>query len=398
MNHPKNLGVGTCNISDQAKKYVAEVLASNRLTYGPFSQKFEKLFARAHGCSFAVFLNSGTSALRVALGALKEKYGWQDGDEVIIPSITFIADYNVIVSNRLTPVFCDVHPREYNLDPSLIEAKITPRTRAILPTHLFGMAADMGAIMDIARRHNLRVVEDACESSFAAYNGKPIGTFGDISCFSTYQAHILTTGVGGFALTNDQELAVILRSLVNHGRDNIYMQIDDDENKNENEMKEIIGKRFTFIRPGYSFRATEMEAAIGVAAMETIDEELARRAEVAQKLMHILAPYEALLQLPYVPEGRRHVFMMFPIVIREGAEINRQKLLTHLEMNGIETRLMLPLTNQPFIQEKHGDLSTAFPIAHHINMNGFYIGCHSSMKEEELAYIQKTLDSFFVAI
>lgn len=392
-----SVGVGTCNLSAKAKKYVRQALDSNRLTYGPFSQKFEKLFARAHGCRFAVFLNSGTSALRIALAALKEAHGWKDGDEVIIPSCTFIADYNVIVSNRLTPVFCDIHPKEYNLDPTLLDAAITKKTRAIIPTHLFGMPASMSKIMAIARRRNLRVIEDACEASFAAYGGKPVGSFGDIGCFSTYQAHILTTGVGGFTLTNDKELAVILRSLANHGRDNIYMQIDDDKNKNEIEMKEIIGKRFTFVRPGYSFRATELEAAIGVAAMETIRTELKRRSAIAHVLIRSLSAYKKFLQLPTIPAGRTHVFMMFPIVIRDAA-INREKLLTHLEMHGIETRLMLPLINQPFVRAAHGDLSQAFPVADHINKNGFYIGCHSGMKHRELRHIEKTFASFFASV
>ncbi len=392
-----NIGVGTCNVSARAKKNVLRALESNRLTYGPFSKQFEKQFARAHGCSFAIFMNSGTSALRVSLAALKEKYHWKDGDEIIIPSITFIADYNVIVSNRLTPVFCDVHPREYNLDPACLEAKITSKTRAIIPTHLFGMAADMKKIMLIARRRKLRVIEDACEASFAGYNGKPVGSFGDTGCFSTYQAHILTTGVGGFALTNDRELAVILRSLVNHGRDNIYMQIDDDKNKNAKQMKEIIGRRFSFVRPGYSFRATELEAAIGIAAMETIGKELKQRHDIAQKLITILSPYKKYLQLPSIPAGRKHVFMMFPLVITDPA-IDREKLLAHLETNGIETRFMLPLTNQPFIMEEHGDLSRDFPVAHHINANGFYIGCHSGVKRAELAHIRKTFASFFASV
>jgi dTDP-4-amino-4,6-dideoxygalactose transaminase len=397
QNHMKTIGVGTCNISAAAKKNVLRVLESNRLTYGPFSQQFEQLFGSAHDCDFAVFVNSGTSALRIALAALKEKYGWKDGDEVIIPSLTFIADYNVIVSNRLTPVFCDVHSREYVMDPDLLEKRITAKTRAIMPTHLFGLSADMRPLLRIAKKHNLRVVEDACEASFTEYRGKPVGAFGDISCFSTYQAHILTTGVGGFALTNDQELAVLLRSLANHGRDNIYIQIDDDKNKSEQEMQEIIGRRFSFVRPGFSFRATELEAAIGVAEMKTIQKELARRRAVAQSLTRILTPYKNHLQLPIIPKGRRHVFMMYPIVVRNPA-IRRDDLLKHLELNGIETRFMLPMTNQPFVQKIHGDLSHEFPVADFINKNGFYIGSHSDMRRPELDRIRKTFHSFFASV
>ncbi len=392
----QTIGVGTCNVSDLAKRYVREVLDSNRLTYGPFSKKFEQMFASAHGCKFAVFLNSGTSALRIAVAALKEKYGWADGDEVLLPSITFIADLNVVTNNRLTPVFVDVHPKEYNMDPGKIEAKITTRTRCILPTHLFGLSADMESIMAIAKKHSLRVIEDGCEASFAAYRGKPVGSFGDISCFSTYQAHILTTGVGGFAATNDPELAVILRSLANHGRDGIYMQIDDDNNKTNDELREIISRRFTFVRPGYSFRATEMEAAVGVADMEDgLEDALRIRRDNALALIDVLTPFADTLQLPTWPNEDKHVFMMFPVVVKDASKVSRDALINYLEQYNIETRMMLPLINQPFVIKQYGNLGPELPVADHINKNGFYIGCHTGMTSDDFAYIGRVFRQFF---
>lgn len=392
----QTIGVGTCRVTDLAKRYVREVLDSNRLTYGPFSKRFEQLFAAAHGCKFAVFLNSGTSALRIAVAALKEKYGWADGDEILLPSLTFIADLNVVTHNRLTPVFVDVHSEEYNMDPARIEAKITSRTRCILPTHLFGLSADMDRIMAIAKKYDLRVIEDGCEASFAAYKGKPVGSFGEVSCFSTYQAHILTTGVGGFATTNDPELAVILRSLANHGRDGIYMQIDDDNNKTGDELREIISRRFTFIRPGYSFRATEMEAAVGVADMEEgLEAALRTRRDNALALIEALRPFSQALQLPTWPAESSHVFMMFPIVVKDSTKVSRDALIQYLEEYNIETRMMLPLINQPFVMKQFGDLSAELPVADHVNKNGFYIGCHPGITKEDVAYIGGVFQQFF---
>ena len=393
----QQIGVGTCVISPRAKEYVNKVLDSNRLTYGPFSQQFERAMAEAHQAKYAILVNSGTSALRIAVGALKEKYGWADGDEIILPSITFVSDVNVVTSNRLTPVLADIHPREYNLDPTKIEAKITPRTRAVLPTHLFGMAADMDPIMEIAKRHHLRIIEDACEATFARYRDKSVGAFSDVACWSTYQAHVLTTGVGGLATTSDPELAVLLRSLANHGRDGIYMQIDDDKGKSADEMKQIIQRRFSFIRPGYSYRVTEMEAAIGLAEMEDNipESQIALRQRNAELLMNILAPFADALQVPTVPADRYHVFMMFPIVVKDPNRVSRDELINHLEAYNIETRMMLPLINQPFFIQAFGDLATQYPVAHHINNNGFYIGCHPSITAADIEYIREVFDLFF---
>ena len=386
---PTQIGVGTCELSPRVKEYVNKALDTNRLSYGPFTKTLEAEFAKAHNAKFAIFVNSGTSALRISLAALKEFYKWEDGDEVIIPSITFVSDVNVVTHNRLTPVFVDVDPKTYNIDPEKIAEKITSKTKAILPTHLCGLASDMEKIMEIAGKHDLRVIEDACESSFAAIKGKPVGSFGDIGCYSTYQAHIMATGVGGFATTNNPELAVILRSLANHGRDGIYMQIDDDKGKSSDELKQIVNRRFSFVRPGYSFRATEMEAAIGLAQMEDgIEDEISKRQSNAKKLIEVLSKYEQ-LQLPSWGEDYKHVFMMFPILINKDSGINRDDFAHYLELHNIETRHILPLINQPFVIEAFGDMTDEHPVADHINKNGFYIGCHPSLREDEIEYIDK---------
>src|SRR5208282_5840813 len=182
----RQISVGGLKFGPREKKYLQQVIRSNRISYGPFSQKFEQHFAKAHGCRFGVFCNSGTSALHIALAALKERHGWQDDDEVLVPAVTFVATANIVFHNRMRPVFVDVDRATYNMDPALIEEKITPRTRAIIPVHLTGLPCDMDPILDIAARRNLRVIEDSCETVFGDYHGRKVGSMGDIGCFSTY--------------------------------------------------------------------------------------------------------------------------------------------------------------------------------------------------------------------
>jgi perosamine synthetase len=389
---PPRVPVGELRLGSREKEYLKHVIDSNRLSYGPFSQKLETLFAQLHDCKFAVFCNSGTSALHIAVAALKELHGWQDGDEILVPSVTFIATSNVVLHNRLQPVFVDVQPDTYNMDPALIEDRITPRTRAILPVHLMGLPADMEPILDIARRHKLRVIEDSCETMFASYRGRKVGSWGDIGCFSTYIAHYIVTGVGGLATTNDPDLAVLLKSLMNHGRDSIYLNIDDDANCDRNSLFEIAARRFNFVHLGHSFRCTELEAAIGLAQLEQKDAIVARRKQVARSYLEGLAGLGDWLQLPYVPPDREHVFMLFPLVLRRG---HKRRLINHLEENGIETRDLLPLLNQPIYRKLFGDQEAHYPVARWLNASGFYIGCHQHLQQAEIQHVIDKLYEFF---
>jgi len=389
---PPKVTVGDLRLGDREKQYLGEVIASNRLSYGPFSQRFEAMFAEMHDCRYAVFCNSGTSALHIALAALKETHGWADGDEVIVPAVTFVATGNVVLHNRLTPVFVDVDPLTYNIDPALIEAKITPRTRAVLPVHLLGLPADMGAVDAVARRHGLSVVEDSCETMFAGCRGRKVGSWGDVGCFSTYIAHYIVTGVGGLATTNDPDLAVMLKSLMNHGRDSIYLSIDDDDGCDPDKLFEIAARRFRFVHLGHSFRCTEMEAAIGLAQLERKDELVARRQAVARRYMDRLAGLADVLQLPTIPADRDHVFMLFPLVLRDGA---KRGLVNHLEANGVETRDLLPLLNQPVYRKLFGDLEPDYPVARWLNRGGFYIGCHQYLTDADVDHVADVLYDFF---
>lgn len=388
----RRVAVGGFEMGARERKYLSRVINSNRISHGYFSRRFEKTFARAHNCSYAVFCNSGTSALHLALAALKERHGWEDGDEVLVPAVTFVATANVVLHNRLRPVFVDVEATTYNMDPAQLERHLTKRTRAIMPVHLLGLPADMGPIMAFARRNKLRVIEDSCETVFARYKGHPVGSFGDIACFSTYVAHYIVTGVGGLATTNDPDLAVRLRSLMNHGRDSIYLDIDAAKGKRGAALREVVSRRFRFVSLGHSFRATEFEAALGLAQLERKPSLLRKRRAIACHLTERLRDLEDVIQLPTIPADREHVFMLYPIIMRKG---DKTPLVHFLEQRGVETRDLLPLLNQPVYRRLFGDLEPLYPVARWLNRGGLYVGCHPYMSTRDADYIATQVHAYF---
>ncbi|OGS36532.1 MAG: hypothetical protein A2506_02600 [Elusimicrobia bacterium RIFOXYD12_FULL_66_9] len=388
----REIPVGGFTVSPRARRYVMQVLDSNRLSYGPFHRRFESAFAAEHDSRHAVFCNSGTSALRIALQALKEKHGWSDGDEVMVPSVTFIATSNVVLHNRMTPVFVDVDPRTYTMDPALVEGKISSRTRAIIPVHLLGLPADMDPILVVAKKRGLAIIEDSAETMFARYKGRKVGSLGDIGCFSTYVAHCIVTGVGGLATTSDPDLHIRLRSLMNHGRDSIYLSMDDDKGAEGAELHEIVAKRFQFVSVGHSFRATELEAALGLAQLEEKAGIVRARTGMAKRLSAGLREFEDRLQLPFCPPDRDHTFMLYGLALRDG---DKTALVNFLEDRGVETRDMLPLLTQPVYRKLFGDLEPRYPVARWLDRGGFYIGCHQYLTAKDADYVVEQFRAFF---
>ena len=384
----RKITLGQCKINDAGKRYVNDALDNNRLSAGKYTKKFEEDFAKLHQCKYGIFCNSGTSALQISLAALKEFYGYKDGDEVLVPATTFIATSNVVLQNNLTPVFVDVDPLTFNIDPLKIEAKITSRTRACIPVHLFGLPADMDSISAIAKTHSLNIIEDSCETMFAGIRGKSVGSFGDIACFSTYVAHLIVGGVGGVVTTDNPELEKLCRSLMAHGRDSIYTNIDQDDAADDALLKEMIERRYRFERVGYSYRATELEAAIALSELEQWEANIQTRRTNAAYLKRKLQDIEC-LQLPMIPARYDHSFMMFPMVL--DADRRRELFLLHLEKNGIETRYLFPLLDQPVYQALFPDMAKDYPVAQHLSRHGFFIGMHQSMTLEDMDYISDVI-------
>src|SRR4030043_1219994 len=185
----RQIGIGNISVNQTMRRYVNKTLETSRLTYGDFTRKFENKIARLHGRKHAIFCSSGTGALHVATQVLKDKYDWENGDEILVPSITFVATANVVLHNNLKPVFVDVEEDYFGIDPKEIEKHISKITRAIMPVHLFGQSCDMDPIVKIAKKNKLKIVEDSCETMFVQYHKKPVGSMGNISCFSTYATH-----------------------------------------------------------------------------------------------------------------------------------------------------------------------------------------------------------------
>lgn len=393
MVQKRKITLGHLDINATGKKYVNDALDHNRLSYGPYTQKFETAFAEEHYCDHGIFCNSGTSALQIALATLKETYGYQSGDEVIVPATTFIATSNVVLQNDMKPVFVDVDPRTFNIDPTKLEAAITPRTRVIIPVHLFGLPADMPAIMDIAEVYKLNVIEDSCETMFASIDGERVGSWGDLACFSTYVAHLIVGGVGGLVTTNDEKLADLCRSYMQHGRNSAYTNIDQDDSEEAAVLQDMISRRYKFERVGYSYRATELEAAIALSEFEDWPRNIAIRRQNAEYLTARLADLAALIQTPTIPEGYEHSFMMYPMVL--SSFVSRNDFLLHLEMNGIETRYLFPLLSQPIYRKLFPGQEYNFPVAKRLAEKGFFIGMHQGLTPIDMDYVSEVIHEYF---
>ncbi len=305
---------------------VEAVLRTPHLSLGPKLAHFENAVASYIGAPHAIAVSSGTAGLHLCIRAL----GIGEGDEVIVPSFTFIAVANAVAYEKAIPVFVDIEPETLNLNPSRIEAAITPRTKAILVVHTFGCPADLPAIMEIARRHQLRVIEDACESIGAEFDGRKVGAWGDLGVFAFYPNKQITTGEGGMVVTHDPQIASTIRALRNQGRTNT-------------------NDWFQHSEIGYNYRLPEMSCALGISQLKRIDAILQRRQEIAAKY-HNKLKCIAGLKLPPLEVPRRKL-SWFVYVARLGekfSQIHRDWIVSEMHRRGIPcARYFAPIHLQP---------------------------------------------------
>ena len=386
----EKIGVGYAYVSNIEKKYVNEALDASRLSQGDMVNRFEKQFARLHDQKYGIACNSGTSALHVGLEAMKEKFGWDVVSrklKVLVPAITFIATSNAVMHAGMIPVFVDVDPVTYNMNPKEMEAKIDEDTVAVIPVHTFGQPCEMDEIVRIAREHELKIMEDCAEGHFATYKGKKVGSFSDIAAYSTYVAHTITTGIGGVITTNDRQMMEISRSLIAHGRACTCEKClaSDPTKVCPLRMQTEMDKRFMMVRMGYSYRVGELEGALGLGQLENRDFIMNTRKANAKYLtdnLHAIAKY---IQLPTYP---------YPMVVKKDAPFSRDEIIRYLESNNIETRPMLPLLCQPIYKQLFGDIEKEYPVAEWIDHYGFYVGCHHGLSKEQLDKIVETIITF----
>jgi len=394
----RRITVGTVKIGASGKKRVLDALDRGRISGGKFVQEFEEAFAAYHGLKFGIAVSSGTDADAVAAATLLDR-GADRGDEVIVPALTFVSVANACLHAGLVPRFADIGRDSYNLDPAAVEKAITPRTRAIMAVHNFGRPAPMDEILDVARRRNLTVIEDAAEAHGARYKGRLVGTLGVMATFSFYVAHILTTGEGGMVITDDPELARLCRSVRAHGRacdcKVCVLNVDSAYCPLRYKYGEDTDIRFYFERIGFSSKMNELEAALGIEQVEEMDTIVRARRERLSWYNEHLARYEEVLQL-FRPAPHEEISpLCYPIVVRAEAPFQRFELTRHLEQNGVETRPAFGCipTQQPaygWMGHKPGD----FPNGEYVGARGFYIGCHQNISPDDLAYVFEVFDAF----
>lgn len=348
------------------KKYLDECIDTGWVSAnGRFINKFQENFAAFCGSKYALACSNGTVTLHLILKAL----GIREGDEVIIPTLTYVATANAVAECGATPVFVDSDPKTWNVDPGAIEKAITPRTRAIIPVHLYGLACDMAAITDISQRFCIPVVEDAAEAHGAKSGGKRVGSIGKAGSFSFFGNKIITSGEGGMIVTDDEELYRRMTALRAQGIDP--------------------NRRYWHIMRAYNYRMTNMQAALGLAQLEKISWHLAQRqrvAEVYKKLIKEKLDGYATIQKVNAPES--HVYWMNSILLTDKVKKSRDQIMAEMEAKNIEMR---PLFYPMHIMPPYRDESAACPIAEKLSSRGINLPSHALLDEEKITYIVDSL-------
>ncbi len=355
---------------EELKKVVEAVKSGWVSSKGKFIEEFEKGFAKYCGVNHGVATSNGTAALHLALAAL----GIGKGDEVIMPTLTFVATANAVIYCNAKPVFVDSHPDYWCMDPEQIEEKITKNTKAIIPVHLYGHPCDMDWIMDIAEDHELYVIEDCAEAHGAEYKGKKVGSFGDISCFSFYGNKIITTGEGGMCITDDEELAEKMRLLRDHGMSR--------------------EKRYWHEIVGYNYRMTNLQAAIGVAQLRKLDEFVRKKRRIAESYANGLAELaeEGLITLHPEMPWAKSVYWMYSILVENENTNKKEDLMRFFEKNGIEVRpFFVPIHRLPIYLTIND--SGNYLIAEKLAIKGMNLPSYPSIKTSEILEVIKCIKS-----
>ncbi len=363
---------GTVSITDEARALIQKALDETFVTNGKIVREFERAFADLFQVKEAVAVSSGTDADALAL-AVAYDYGAERGDEVIVPALSFIATGNAVFQAGFKPVFVDVKRETLNIDPEKIESVITKRTRAIMPVHLMGKPADMDAIMAIAKKHKLLVVEDTAEAHGAQYRGRLTGTIGDMAAFSLYAAHIITSIEGGMVITDDPVKAEALRSLRNHGMVN----------------------KFDFQRIGFSAKMNEIEAAVGLGNIHIFHQIFEKR---RRNLLYLIEKFRRFDDcFIYIREDAAEKIgpHAFSIILKPGLKFTKEQFVGYLDTHGIDSRnLFYSIPTQcpsyKFLGYNLGD----FPEAEYCSDHGTHIGIHQGIEVKQLDHVVDTVEKF----
>ena len=347
-------------------EYVSDCIKSNWISsLGAYIAKFENKFGEYCSVKNSVSVFNGTVALHLALASL----GIKAGDEVIVPNLTFVATGNSVLYAGAKPVLVDCEPKTWNIDPDKIKEKITNRTKAIIPVHLYGHPCDMSPIMEIAHKNDLFVIEDAAESLGAEYRGQKTGSIGDIGCFSFYGNKTLTTGEGGMCITNDKVFADKMRFL-----------------KNQAMSKD---KKYWHPEVGYNYRMTNIQAAIGVAQLERIEKFIEIKRQNADLYSKLLKEVNG-VATPIEEDYAKNVYWMYSVLLDDSYRLKREELIKKLEEEKIESRpLFYPLSTMPTFKSEE-----KFPVSNNISGRGISLPSGVTLTSNDIIKVVETIKKF----
>jgi perosamine synthetase len=355
----RRIGLSAPWLEGREEELVLEVLRSGRLSLGPMIDRFERALAERLGAPHVAAVSSGTAGLHLSVRLA----GIGAGDEVVTTPFSFVASANCVLYEGATPVFVDVDRTTLNLDPTAVEAAITPRTKAILAAHIFGYPAELTELEAIADRHGLVLLEDACQALGARYRGRPLGSFGRPTVFAFYPNKQMTTGEGGAVAVSSEEEWELLKSLSNQGRSDT-------------------GEWLTHARLGFNYRLDDISAALGLGQLERLDELLAGRGDVAARYNELLASLEG-VETP-VPDDADHVRTWFVYVIRLAEGVDRNAVMERLAADGIASKPYLPCIHlQPYYRERFGDREGLCPVAEDASARSLALPFHARLPADD---------------
>ncbi len=357
--------VGEPYLDETETESVLKVMRSGWIARGKEMDLFEENLAKYLSVKHVVLVNSGTAALEVAFRSLELK-----DKEIITTATSCSPTANGIIHSGNFPRFVDIDKEDHNMDPKLIEKSINDKTGAIMPVHIYGRPCKMDEILEIAKKHNLPIIEDCAQSMGARYKDKLVGSFSKISCFSLNINKIITTAEGGFVATDDDELADKSRYIRNYGRD-------------------ASGSDYCYTMMGHNFKFTNLQSAIGLAQLNKIEEIIEKRRQSAAYFREALKDIKG-IKIPEEKPGEFSVYFCFPILLeKEGIRDEVKKLM---EEKGVECRtLFRPMSTQPYFNEMYGEHEEKFPVAENAGRNGFYVSCSPTLTKEQIDYIASSL-------
>ncbi len=362
------------NFGEEEIEAVTETIRSKWISTGPQCVELENLFVKMFDVNYAVSLSNCTDALHLACILCGIGYG----DEVLCPSLTFAASVNCIKYVGATPVFCDiVNPEHINIDPIDIEKKITPKTKVIIVVHMAGFPAKMDEIMAIARKHNLKVIEDACHGPLSEYKGKKLGTIGDIGCFSFFSNKNISTGEGGMLITNNEEISKKAKLLRSHGMTTMSYQ-------------RASGHATTYdvVELGYNFRMDDIRASIGVVQMKKLKDDLERRIQVRKGYLQRLSSIKGIV-VPFSDNDDFVSNYIMPVILRDSTTEKRDLVRHNLHVMGIQTSVHYPAIHKFSIYKEY---NAKLPMTEYVTDNEITLPMYASLSNDEIDLIVHALD------